>query len=131
MKLLLTETGRSVRKQHFWMEEQEIGLRHSTFETPARPPSGDVKWEVRYVTLQYNLKALKGPGWRPIFGTHQLTDGIYNNNNNKKIRVIVNGKGSPGTEPRSALVLSYNKLSQISQALQKGIVSNQKNYLLH
>lgn len=74
---------------------------------------------------------LKGPGWRTIFGTHQLTDGVYNNNNNNKIRMIVNGKGSPGTEPRSVLVLSHNKLSQISQALQKGIVSNQKNYLAH
>lgn len=60
LKLLLTETGRSIRKQHFWMDEQEIGLRHSTFEIPARPPSGEVKWEVGYVTLQYNLKAQDG-----------------------------------------------------------------------
>lgn len=43
--------------------------------------------------------------------------------------MIVNGKGSPKTEPWSVLIL-YNELSQISQIVQKGIVSNQKN-LLH
>lgn len=51
---------RSIRKQKFWMEEQEIGLRHFTFEIPARYPSGDVKWKVRYVTLKYNLKVQDG-----------------------------------------------------------------------
>ena len=39
------------------MEEQEIGLTHSTFEVSARHPSEDVKWEVGYVTLKYKVKA--------------------------------------------------------------------------
>lgn len=49
--------GKSIRKQQLGMEEQETDLRHSTFEISARHPSGGVKWEAGYVTLEYYVKA--------------------------------------------------------------------------
>lgn len=39
-----------------WMEEQEIGLTHSTSEISARHSSGDIKREVEYVTLEHKVK---------------------------------------------------------------------------
>ena len=36
--------------------EEEIDLRHFTFEIPARHPSEDVKWEDGYVILLERVK---------------------------------------------------------------------------
>lgn len=42
------------------MEEQESGLRQSTFEISAGYPSGDMKWEASYLTLEYWAKVQDG-----------------------------------------------------------------------
>lgn len=42
------------------MEEEEPGLRHSTFEIPARHPSGEIRRDVRHVTQEYRVKVQDG-----------------------------------------------------------------------
>ena len=65
----------------------------------------------------------KGPGWRPTFGTHQHIDGIQcqKKEREREMRMKVLGL------IWRMLILPYNKPSQISQMVQKDMVSNQKN----